>query len=76
MGARTRKLVGTILLLIVLIVYALAVMLAAAAVLPAGGKIVELIFYTVAGLAWVLPAGYLIKWMYAVPPETTRGGKE
>lgn len=72
MGARARKLVGTILLLVVLIIYALAVMLAAAAVLPAGGKIVELIFYAVAGAAWVLPAGYLIKWMYASPPENSR----
>ena len=71
MGARTRKLVGTILLLVVLIFYALGVMLAAAAVLPDGGKIVELIFYTIAGLAWVLPAGYLIKWMYAAPPESS-----
>ena len=69
MRARTRKLVGTVLLLVVLIVYSLLVMLAAAAVLPAGGKIVELIFYAVAGLAWVLPAGYLIKWMYGAPPD-------
>ena len=69
MGARTRKLVGTILLLVVLIIYALAVMLAAAAVLPDSGKLVELIFYAVAGIAWILPAGYLIKWMYASPPE-------
>ncbi|MFN3745232.1 MAG: DUF2842 domain-containing protein [Hyphomicrobiaceae bacterium] len=65
----TRKLVGTVVLLLVLIIYALAVMVAASAVLPAGGKIVELAFYAVAGVAWVLPAGYLIKWMYAVPPE-------
>ncbi len=71
MRARTRKLVGTILLLVVLIIYSLLVMLAAAAVLPGGGKIVELIFYAVAGLAWVLPAGYLIKWMYGAPPETS-----
>jgi hypothetical protein len=69
MRARTRKLVGTVLLLIVLIIYALVVMLLAAAVLPAGGKIVELIFYATAGVAWVLPAGYLIKWMYAAPQE-------
>jgi len=71
MRARTRKLVGTVLLLIVLIVYSLLVVVAAAAVLPAGGKFVELIFYAVAGIAWVLPAGYLIKWMYAAPPETS-----
>jgi hypothetical protein len=71
MSARARKLVGTILLLVVLIIYSLLVMLAAAAVLPDGGKLVELIFYAIAGLAWVLPAGYLIKWMYATPPENT-----
>jgi hypothetical protein len=69
MRARTRKLAGTVVLLIVLIVYSLAVMVAASAVLPGGSKIVELIFYAVAGITWVLPAGYLIKWMYAVPPE-------
>jgi hypothetical protein len=71
MRARTRKLVGTVLLLIVLTIYSLLVMLAAAAVLPTGGKIVELIFYAIAGVAWVLPAGYLIKWMYAAPPEAS-----
>jgi hypothetical protein len=69
MRARTRKLVGTILLLLVLTIYSLAVMLAAAAVLPTGGKIVELVFYAIAGLAWVIPAGILIKWMYATPPD-------
>jgi hypothetical protein len=69
MRARTRKLLGTVLLLVVLLIYSLVVMLAAASVLPGAGKIVELIFYAVAGVAWVLPAGYLIKWMYASPPE-------
>ncbi len=69
MHARTRKLLGTVLLLVVLIIYSLVVMLAAASVLPGSGKIVELIFYAIAGVAWVLPAGYLIKWMYASPPE-------
>ena len=53
------------------LVLAVLVMLAAAAVLPDGGKIVELIFYAVAGIAWVLPAGYLIKWMYATPPQNS-----
>ena len=71
MRARTRKLVGTILLLVVLTIYSLLVMLAAAAVLPSGGKIAELIFYAIAGVAWVLPAGYLIKWMYGAPPEAS-----
>jgi len=58
-----------VLLLIVLTIYSLLVMLAAASVLPGSGKLVELIFYAIAGIAWVLPAGVLIKWMYAAPPE-------
>ena len=70
MTPRIRKLVGTVLLLIVLLIYSLLVMVAAAAVLTGGSKIVELIFYAIAGVAWVLPAGYLIRWMYATPKET------
>jgi hypothetical protein len=69
MSSRIRKLVGTVLLLIVLAVYSLLVAVAASAVLTGSNKIVEMIFYAVAGLAWVLPAGYLIRWMYAVPKQ-------
>lgn len=67
MTPRIRKLVGTVLLLIVLAIYSLAVMLVASVLVTDGNKIVEMVFYAVAGLAWVLPAGYLIKWMYASP---------
>lgn len=69
MRARTRKFLGTVLLLVVLLIYSLVVMLAAASVLPGAGKLVELIFYAIAGIAWIFPAGVLIKWMYASPPE-------
>ena len=54
-------------LLVVLAIYSLLVAVAASAVLPGGSKIVEMIFYAIAGVAWVLPAGYLIRWMYASP---------
>lgn len=67
MTPRIRKLVGTVLLLIVLAIYALVVMLVASMLVTDGNKIIEMIFYAIAGLAWVLPAGYLIKWMYATP---------
>ena len=69
MSPRIRKLVGTVLLLVVLTIYSLFVMVAAPMVLPGGSKIVELIFYVIAGVAWVLPAGYLIRWMYAAPKQ-------
>ncbi len=67
MTPRIRKLVGTVLLLIVLAIYSLAVMLVASVLVTNGNKVIEMTFYAIAGLAWVLPAGYLIKWMYASP---------
>lgn len=63
MGMRMRKLVGTVLLLVLVAVYALAVMVLAGVLLPEGSKVSELAFYAVAGLAWVLPAGLLVRWM-------------
>ncbi len=69
MNPRIRKLVGTVILLVVLAIYSLLVAVAASAVLTGSNKFVEMIFYAIAGLAWVLPAGYLIRWMYATPKQ-------
>ena len=59
-----RRLVGTIALLVLLVVYALAVMMVAVTVLPQLGKWAEPVFYLVGGLVWIVPAGLLIRWMY------------
>jgi hypothetical protein len=64
MTLRTRKLVGTVLLLLLVTVYARVIMLLATVVLPQTGKLGELLFYAVAGFAWILPAAYLISWMH------------
>ncbi len=63
MSIRTRKLVGAILLLLFLAVYSLAAMLVAVVLQVNGSKAAELAFYVVAGLLWVVPAGWLVKWM-------------
>jgi hypothetical protein len=63
MTIRTRKLVGAIALLVFLAIYALAAMMAAIVLQVNASKLVELIYYPVAGLLWVLPAMWLIKWM-------------
>jgi hypothetical protein len=64
MTPRTRKLVGAILLLILIAVYSLLAMLAAVVLqVNEANKSVELLYYVVAGLLWVLPAGLIIKWM-------------
>ena len=64
MTPRTRKLVGTVALIAMITVYAF-IALGVAVVLQVSNssKIVELAFYVIAGLLWVLPAGVLIKWM-------------
>ncbi len=69
MSIRTRKLVGTIVIMVILIVYALLA-LAAAIVLQVNqaSKLVELGYYVIAGLLWIVPAGLVIRWM-ARPDE-------
>ena len=64
MTPRVKKFIGTLLLLLFVAFYAFAMMLVAGAVLPHGNKVLELGFYAVAGLLWVVPAGLLISWMH------------
>ncbi|MFT5509256.1 MAG: type IV secretory pathway protease TraF [Hyphomicrobiaceae bacterium] len=63
MRMRTRKLLGTIALLIFVVVYSLAAMMVAIALQVNASKFVEMAYYVIAGLAWVIPAGAIIWWM-------------
>ena len=63
MTMRTRKLVGAILLLLFLAAYSLLAMFVAVVLQVNGSKAAELAYYVVAGLLWVVPAGWLVKWM-------------
>ena len=63
MSIRSRKLVGTVALLLLVCVWALFAMALAQSVLTDINGLVAAIFYVVAGLGWVLPAMPLISWM-------------
>lgn len=64
MTMRTRKLVGTILLFVLISVYALIAMAVAVALeVNTTSKYLEPVFYAVAGLLWVLPAMWIVRWM-------------
>ncbi len=63
MTIRTRKLLGTIALMVFLTAYAFVAMLVAAALQVNSSKWVEIAYYVIAGLAWVIPAGAIIWWM-------------
>jgi len=63
MSVRTRKLVGTVVLLVFLVLYAwLAAAIGSGRIAEARGH-VQLAYFLVAGLLWVIPAGLLIRWM-------------
>lgn len=73
MTMRTRKLAGTMVLVLFLAVYALAAMMAAVILQVNASKAVELAYYLIAGLLWVIPAGVVIKWMQK--PDSISGPK-
>jgi hypothetical protein len=67
MSIRTRKLIGGIALILLVIVWALVAM--AFAQIPAifQNGVVAFVYYALAGLGWVLPAMPLISWMSRAP---------
>jgi len=63
MPIRTRKFLGTIALLLVVVVWSLTGMAVAQAPWLASSGLLQAIFYVVAGIGWVLPAMPIISWM-------------
>lgn len=64
MPPRLKKFIGTVLLLVLVLIYPLFVMAFAMRILPDAGPVTQLAFYVVAGLFWVLPAGLIVTWMH------------
>ena len=69
MPIRVRKLIGAVALIALVVSWALLAM--ALAQLPAikANGLVEVIYYVVAGLGWVLPAMPLVRWMSTSKPQ-------
>lgn len=63
MSQSHRKLIGTILILVFVCVYALVAMALAQGRITEAPKLWQTIAYVVLGLAWVLPLLPLIRWM-------------
>jgi len=68
MPIRIRKLIGTVALLALVIVWALVAMAVAPPLLASANGLVAALYYVVTGLGWVLPAMPLIKWMSRPDP--------
>jgi hypothetical protein len=63
MQARTRKLIGTVVFLVGLAIYATLAAMIGSGRIALAPQWVQLAFFVTAGLAWVIPAGLLIRWM-------------
>ena len=63
MTIRTRKLLGTVALLVLVCVWALLAMAFAQSALTSVNGWIAVIYYVVAGLGWVLPAMPIVSWM-------------
>jgi hypothetical protein len=63
MTQRQRKLIGTVLLVMFVFVYALVVMAVGGIMMADKSGLTRLVFFAITGLVWVLPAGALIRWM-------------
>jgi carbon starvation protein CstA len=68
MPTRLRSFIGTIVIIIMVIVYAILATSYAAANLAESPWWVHLLYFTGTGLLWVLPAMALIKWMAGRKP--------
>ncbi len=69
MTVRVRKLVGTIVFLIMLTVYVLIAMAIGANYVADAHMLLQVAYFLVAGLLWVAPAALLVRWMARPDPE-------
>lgn len=74
MPIRFRKLVGTVLLLLLVVVYAIFATAFASLYLGQSSGWVHFAFFLVSGLLWVAPAALLVRWMegYSGTPRAPR----
>jgi hypothetical protein len=63
MPVRLRKLIGSVLLVVLVLTWALVAMAVAQFPVIKANGLIEVLYYVVAGLGWVLPAMPLVKWM-------------
>lgn len=67
MPVRLRKLIGTVLLIALVIVYAWLATTVAVAQLAESGPVVHFTYFLLTGLLWILPAMGIIRWMVKQP---------
>lgn len=67
MSPHLKKLIGTLLTLVWLLVYCGIAMGIGVRLLPYAGTAVRVLYYALAGTLWIIPVGLLLPWMYREP---------
>ena len=76
MPVRLRKFIGTILLIVLVVIYALIATTVASARLGQSSWLVHLAYFAISGLLWILPAMVLIKWMAGPRARIGKDGRQ
>lgn len=63
MSVRVKKLIGSVLIIVIAFIYALVATTIAAAKLADANGWIHLIYFLTTGLFWVVPAMFIITWM-------------
>ena len=69
MTVRTRKLIGSLVLVVFIVLYALAAMEIGAARFAEAPALAQILYFVISGLVWIIPAGLLIRWMQRPDPQ-------
>lgn len=70
MSPRLRRFVGSMLLLAFVLLYAMIAMDVGNLIVATKTKTIQLVYFALAGLGWVPPAGAIVWWMYRNPKKT------
>lgn len=73
MPVRLRKFIGTILMIVLVLVYAVLATTIATLTLAQAPAWVHLVYFLLTGVIWIVPAMFLIKWMAG--PRPGDGGR-
>lgn len=75
MPVRLKKLIGTVILILLVLFYALFATAVATLYLPRSGALVHLAYFLFTGVLWVVPAMLLIRWMAGKPASPGGSGR-
>ena len=69
LNARAKKLIGTIVMLVWIVVYVLVAGAIGAIYLPYANGWEKFLYYAVAGTIWIFPIGFMLPWMHREPAQ-------